>query len=149
MDSPGQNTGVGSLNFPFPGDLPNPGIEPGSPALQVDSLPVELPGKPKTHWKVINILNMCASSIQIDKIIFKKCKHHSLKKTFPDDVLLTPNSRSLSSVLQEHTVHKLYYSPYHINYNPFFSPQFSPTKCLKLPGLPSLFLVLTYKHNTE
>ena len=25
-------------------DLPNPGIEPGSPALQVDSLPVELPG---------------------------------------------------------------------------------------------------------
>ena len=32
--------------FPFPGDLPDPGIEPGSPALQADSLPVELPGKP-------------------------------------------------------------------------------------------------------
>ena len=31
--------------FPFPGDLPDPGIEPGSPALQADSLPVELPGK--------------------------------------------------------------------------------------------------------
>ena len=28
------------------GNLPNPGIEPGSPALQVDSLPSELPGKP-------------------------------------------------------------------------------------------------------
>ena len=27
-------------------DLPNPGIEPGSPALQADSLPAELPGKP-------------------------------------------------------------------------------------------------------
>ena len=26
-------------------DLPNPGIKPGSPALQVDSLPSELPGK--------------------------------------------------------------------------------------------------------
>ena len=26
-------------------DLPNPGIEPMSPALQVDSLPSELPGK--------------------------------------------------------------------------------------------------------
>ena len=26
------------LPFPFPGDLPNPGIEPGSPALQVNSL---------------------------------------------------------------------------------------------------------------
>ena len=29
------------LPFPSPGDLPNPGIEPGSPALQVDSLPTE------------------------------------------------------------------------------------------------------------
>ena len=28
--------------FPFPGDLPNPGIEPKSPALQADSLPTEL-----------------------------------------------------------------------------------------------------------
>ena len=33
------------LPFPFPGDLPVSGIEPGSPALQADSLP-ELPGKP-------------------------------------------------------------------------------------------------------
>ena len=79
-NSPGQNTGVGSLSLiqgifptqgwnpglphcrqilyqlnhkestrilsvkpiPSPEDLPNPGIEPGSPALQVDSLPTEL-----------------------------------------------------------------------------------------------------------
>ena len=33
------------LPFPPPGDLPDPGIEPGSPALQVDSLPSEPPGK--------------------------------------------------------------------------------------------------------
>ena len=32
--------------FPSPGDLPNPGMEPCSPALQVDSLPSEPPGKP-------------------------------------------------------------------------------------------------------
>ena len=32
---------------PSPGDLPNPGIEPRSSALQADSLPSELPGKPK------------------------------------------------------------------------------------------------------
>ena len=31
--------------LPFPGDLPDPGIEPGSPALQADSLPSEPPGK--------------------------------------------------------------------------------------------------------
>ena len=32
------------LPFPSPGDLPNPGIEPGSPALQADSLPSAPPG---------------------------------------------------------------------------------------------------------
>ena len=32
--------------IPSPVDLPNPGIEPGSPALQVDSLPTKLWGKP-------------------------------------------------------------------------------------------------------
>ena len=31
--------------IPSPADLPDPGIEPGSPALQVDSLPTELSGK--------------------------------------------------------------------------------------------------------
>ena len=31
--------------MPPPGDLPNPGIKQGSPALQADSLPTELPGK--------------------------------------------------------------------------------------------------------
>ena len=34
------------LPFPSPGDLPDPGIEPRSPALQADSLPSEPPGKP-------------------------------------------------------------------------------------------------------
>jgi len=35
------------LPCPTPGDLPNPGIQPRSPALQVDSLPAEPLGKPK------------------------------------------------------------------------------------------------------
>ena len=34
------------LPCPSPGDLPNPGIEPRSPALQADSLPAEPLGKP-------------------------------------------------------------------------------------------------------
>ena len=37
------------LSFPSPGQLPNPGIEVVSPALQVDSLLTELPGKPKIY----------------------------------------------------------------------------------------------------
>ena len=42
------------LPFPSPGDLPNPGIEPGSPALQADSLPTELQGSPKSICVAVN-----------------------------------------------------------------------------------------------
>ena len=34
------------LPFPSPGDLPNPGIEHGSPVVQADALTSEPPGKP-------------------------------------------------------------------------------------------------------
>ena len=43
-NSPGKNTGVGKP-FLSPGDLPDPGIEPGSLPLQEDSLPSEPLGK--------------------------------------------------------------------------------------------------------
>ena len=43
MGFPRQEDGSG-LSFLSPGDLPNPGIEPRSPALQADSLPSEPPG---------------------------------------------------------------------------------------------------------
>ena len=47
------------LQFPYPGDLPNPVIEPRSPTLQADSLQAEPQGKPRNtglgslsllHW---------------------------------------------------------------------------------------------------
>ena len=37
------------LPFPSPGDLPDTGIEPGSPTLQADALPSEPLGKPKDN----------------------------------------------------------------------------------------------------
>ena len=37
------------LPFPSPGDLPKPGIEPQSPASQMDSLPLEPSGKHRDH----------------------------------------------------------------------------------------------------
>ena len=37
-------------------DLPNPGIEPSSSSLQVDSLPAEPPGKPKEHNSYLFLL---------------------------------------------------------------------------------------------
>ena len=43
------------LLFPSPGDLPNPGIEPGSPTLEKDTLTSELPGKPNIYlYKSLN-----------------------------------------------------------------------------------------------
>ena len=42
----------GGLTFPSPGELPDPGIEPGSLALQADALPSEPPGKPLNKSRV-------------------------------------------------------------------------------------------------
>ena len=44
-DSSGKNTGV-SCHALLQGNLPNPGIELRSPALQANNLPDEVPGKP-------------------------------------------------------------------------------------------------------
>ena len=44
------------LPFPSPGVLPNPGTEPGSPALQADSLLSEPPGKPSPSFTRCQIL---------------------------------------------------------------------------------------------
>ena len=43
------------LPFPPPGDLPNPGIEPGSPALQADSLQSEPPLEKSTYAKAVSV----------------------------------------------------------------------------------------------
>ena len=48
------------LPFPSPGDLPDPGIEPGSPALQADALPSEPP-----HEVVSNIIHETVSTLLI------------------------------------------------------------------------------------
>ena len=44
------------LPFPSPGDLPDPGIEPGSPALQADALTSEPPGKPQSIKRLLLLL---------------------------------------------------------------------------------------------
>ena len=50
---PSNNAGVDNHAF-LQGNLPEPGTEPGSPALQADSLPSEPPGKAmKAAWAVI------------------------------------------------------------------------------------------------
>ena len=66
--------------FPSPGDLPNEGIEPRSPALPADSLPTEPPGKQiVTHGKVLGPLLQtvlpvqCTYSFSLDLRLFFFC----------------------------------------------------------------------------
>ena len=48
------------LPFPFPRDLPDPGIEPRSPTLQADSLPSEPSGK----WR--SVANIQINNIKLE-----------------------------------------------------------------------------------
>ena len=47
------------LPLPSPGDLPNPGIKLWSPALQADSLPIELQGSPWGHQHNCSLSCLC------------------------------------------------------------------------------------------
>ena len=55
--------------FPSPGDLPIPGIEPRSPALQEDSLPAEPQGKSKnTGVGSLSLLQEIFPTLQVDSL---------------------------------------------------------------------------------
>ena len=62
------------LSFPSPGDLPKPGTEPGSPALQVDSLPTEPLRKPNKcllrAYCIPGIFLVQTSSIAVSLFVF-------------------------------------------------------------------------------
>ena len=59
--------------FPSPGHLPNPGIKPGSPTLQADTLPSEPPWKPHCNLDgaqnvMLNKISQTTEFIQTDSI---------------------------------------------------------------------------------
>ena len=64
------------LPFPSPEDLPDPGLEPGSPALQGDSLPSELPGKLRSEQQAKP----------------PKCRQHRPPSSLPQAERLFPTS---------------------------------------------------------
>ena len=65
------------LPFPSPGDLPDPGIEPGSPALQADALSSEPPRKPTRGRRGPQILPLFSSQgffISAHRYVPFKCR---------------------------------------------------------------------------
>ena len=79
---PGKNTGVSchkgikSLSL---GDFSNPGIEPGSPTLQADSLSSELPGKPERerHNRETEIID--EKIYTVDRYLINICSNKPIK----------------------------------------------------------------------
>ena len=71
------------LPFPSPGDLPDPGIEPGSPTLKADALPSEPPGKMgmvnslirlcSDFWKKFTYLPFPKAPVQASRSLFLPC----------------------------------------------------------------------------
>ena len=97
------------LPFPSLGDLPNPGIESESPALQAGSLPSEPPGKPHLLLTFNNINNdycysqhVCVLSGEAWKILFqglnvgKKAERLYICFCFSKPPLLTEHERQLA-----------------------------------------------------
>ena len=82
------------LPFPSPGDLPDPGIEPGFPSLEADALTSEPPGKPYrinrlgSNETIINLnslqLNFIGQSLlTVNNDMLTRLKN-SLKQNFSD-----------------------------------------------------------------
>ena len=69
------------LPFPSPGDLPNTGIEPGSPALQAEALPSEPPGEPNSQMTNTNF-----QDILHDSLTYRGC-HPSVIGLLPAELV--------------------------------------------------------------
>ena len=102
--------------LPSPGGLPDPGIEPRSPALQAESLLPEPPGKPqfKSAWGPINLLLDCKisdSSLVSETCVFiclLTCNHPRGGYT-AGDVLGTKALISHASTQSNHIIHLFCY----------------------------------------
>ena len=74
------------LPFFSPGDLPNPGIKTGSPALQADSLPSEPPEKPLVIELSSRLLDIPGSNVPVPQgsvIIYMFLRKQMLQLTWP------------------------------------------------------------------
>ena len=100
--------------FPSPRDLPNPGIEPRSPALQVDSLPVEPPGKPKNT----GLGKLQSKSCKLD-VCYGMCAMFYIKKEvcrFSGQIRIFPREcrGKTRDTITSYLKFKIHYHPYNL-----------------------------------
>ena len=70
--------------FPSPGDLPNPGIEHMSPALQADSLPAELSLDQLKSFMFVDWDLQPQTALNLEFSGSKNCSFHYIKITLTD-----------------------------------------------------------------
>ena len=108
-NSPGRNTGVGSCSH-SPGDFLNPGIEPRSPLLQVDSLPAELKGSPRIPEWVVYPFSRGSSQprnrTQVSSTAGKFCTVWATRILLVTILTITPKT------IQRSTVKSLFHSSF-------------------------------------
>ena len=84
------------LPLPSPGDLPDPEIEPGSPALEGDALTSEPPGKPVMTTIAIYYAPSMCQELSVSHVTLKKYPGQNviLRQHFSRGVLGPPASKS-------------------------------------------------------
>ena len=85
-------------------DLPNPGIEPRSPALQADSLPAEPPGKPNVHLMMYSVdaeYIMRNTGLEEAQAGIKIAGRNMNNFRYVDDTTLMAESEELKSLLMK------------------------------------------------
>ena len=81
--------------MPSPGDLPDPGIKPGSPALQADSLPTELSGKRGGLERLGIVFNTVSLMMMI--VLICMCCLNKIPKIRETYFLTVPEARRLNT----------------------------------------------------
>ena len=82
------------LPFPSPEDLPNPGIEPGSPALQAHALLSEPPGKPGLYTRGLKIGRtnvLCVVKVFLTEVLFRNSETISEFEQISEYIVSTDN----------------------------------------------------------
>ena len=97
------------LPFPSPGNLPNPGIEPMSPALAEGFFTIELPGKPKKCLEQCFGHNSCYINIsyllfQFFFLVFFLCEKHTIMIINEYIKIVHPNVKSKSMTSKQNDI---------------------------------------------
>ena len=87
--------------FPSPRNLPNPGIEPGSPTLQADALTSEPPGKPLMHITgLFNIMLIIKQNSFLKDSMQKRHMERTVGMCGWDETKLSQSNDYLEKILQ-------------------------------------------------